>query len=712
MTGAPQPENPLNPQKLDVDSQSTASSTMKIHIDEWAGTFQGQQRERLEVLIDPVLKELDATLLKALEHLKPVSGALGAAKPFDEELKTSLKGSETQIERAQSLVADLVKKTDGSPYAFIGLQLVDIIELHISPARIEVKATSTDPAEKRMGHTQQAEFHLTRAREMLAELNRQYESAKRDAKLAENMQRIKKMYQVFLEETFTALGSNKPSLNPKDRKMAELELDEEFMKQYTEIQKQWQEVLKQLAKALAEDPRLLERYMNASRKNVDTLRDQLTILNSRQQELMLPVDQLLKNPGAKPAADKKEDPKEPTATTFLETSQRRDLADIAQSLTSVQEDFKTWMPKTAKTDDPKIVAATEQSTKVAALANVTADLGLKSEDKAQAEKKAVELATELKTLEDRLSAVVEGAADQTQLIEHANRRLAVVRKSQENLAAWAEKNKHLEAAELHRVVEIDQHRLADDTLVLSDKLENLEAQLAGVPGDILDIADEIKQTMRFDVLVDQMNAELKLRDSDLPAAKEHQQKAIEGLARAESQFDKLIDRVIEEQDKVPPQVPDLDNFQLQSLEDLLAILEAEQTLAETLGIPNRPTNLQQLQAWMMRNSNGQGFANSFRSGAQNRAQMTERARQEALRKLRKANETRDAKPVNAKAKRWNTLSSRLDDVLRQGRGNTPPKQYRRAIEQYFEMISGAEGAASAPDPAKAPAAAPNTEAKQ
>ena len=37
---------------------------------------------------------------------------------------------------------------------------------------------------------------------------------------------------------------------------------------------------------------------------------------------------------------------------------------------------------------------------------------------------------------------------------------------------------------------------------------------------------------------------------------------------------------------------------------------------------------------------------------------------------------------------WNTLGSRLEDQVRQGRGNLPPEQYRDAIEQYFETLSG------------------------
>ena len=119
-----------------------------------------------------------------------------------------MRAADTQIARGQSLVADLVQKSDGTPYAFIGLQLVDITELHISPARLDVKAAKPESPDRK-DRVQQAEVHLTRAREMLADLTRKYESVKRDLRLAEDMQRIKTMYQVFIEDSMAFLAANR-----------------------------------------------------------------------------------------------------------------------------------------------------------------------------------------------------------------------------------------------------------------------------------------------------------------------------------------------------------------------------------------------------------------------------------------------------------------------------------------------------------------------
>ncbi len=710
MSGASQPENPMSRRKLDVESQSSASSTMRIHIDNWAGSFESQQREKLEVQIDPVLKELDAVLAKSLEFLKPAVQFAAEGKALDDEHITSVRGAETQIERGESLVGELVKKTDGTPYAFIGLQLVDITGTHVSPAHVEVHAITVDPAEKQMGHLQQGEFHILRARERLAELTKTYENVKRNARLVEELQRIKNMYQVFVEDSLSMLNSPKPGINSRDRKIAELELDKEFLDKYTELQKRWQEILAELAKALAKDPRLLERYMNMSRSSADTLRDQLTILHERQKDLLVPTDQLVNPPKemteAKPQelkTDPKADPKKDdkpaaakrlTAVELIRATLVREMAGIAQSAAEVQENLTTWLPRNMDVDDPRVAPTREQAVKVAGLAGKTA-AAVAKQDQAAVAKLTESLSTELKAFEESLAGLAKG--DDPQLVTNINRRLARVRDIQQKLSAWSEKQDHVNNAELNRVLELDQHRLAEDTLAFVDKLSNLEAQLAGLPPDVATLGDQLRDVIRYDVLVDQMSSELRLRDADLKESRDLQQRAIEGFAKAEASFDKLIDRIIEEQDKEPPQVPDLDNFQLPTLEDLLARLEAEQDLAELLGIPNRPTNLQQMQDWLMRSGSGGGMGSGAAAAGGLRAQMMERARQDAMRSIRKAGEVGNDQPNATPARRWNTIASQLDDMLRQGRGNTPPKQYRQAIERYFELISGAEESAkSAP----------------
>jgi tetratricopeptide (TPR) repeat protein len=511
------------------------------------------------------------------------------------------------------------------------------------------------------------------------------------------------------------LSANRPELNPKNRKMAELELDEEFLKQYRELQKEWEKTLAELAKALSKDPRLLARYMNLSRRNVDSLRDQLTLLNLRQQELLVPVEQLSgdakttaplagqSSPGADASVGEEPLKPRPLAKTStaagwetVRATLARDLVEIASGTAAVQEDLGTWLPLQMKPDDPRFAPLREQAARLSSTAALaaTAARSPKAAGAATAAKKVDELSQQLKTFETALAGLAN--SDNPQLVVHVNRRLARVRKLQQLSAAWTQKNGHVAERRFHRALEIDQHRLSEDTLELTAKMETAAAQLAGLPDEVGALADEVKEALRYDVLVDQMSAELRLRDNDLTAAKTHQKKAIEGFTRAEERFNKLIDRIIEEQDKVPPQVPDLDNMQLPTLEELLGRLESEADLAELLGVPNRTTNLQGLRDWLMRNGSDPGAGNGMAAGAGMQARLAEQARRDALRAVRNA-EKRDGAPRPiANTARWNTLGSRLEDVVRQGRGNTPPRQYRRAIERYFELISAGK---NAPEPA-------------
>src|SRR6185436_5392367 len=62
--GSPAPPNDMSKRVLDV-GQSSACQPMRIRVDEWAGSFEGQLREKLEIAIDPVLRQLDALLSHA-----------------------------------------------------------------------------------------------------------------------------------------------------------------------------------------------------------------------------------------------------------------------------------------------------------------------------------------------------------------------------------------------------------------------------------------------------------------------------------------------------------------------------------------------------------------------------------------------------------------------------------------------------------------------
>jgi hypothetical protein len=135
------------------------------------------------------------------------------------------------------------------------------------------------------------------------------------------------------------------------------------------------------------------------------------------------------------------------------------------------------------------------------------------------------------------------------------------------------------------------------------------------------------------------------------------------------------------------------------LEDILSLLQDEMKANEGLGIPCRPINVQLMTDWMrpgQGQGQGQGMAQAkaaqgqAQEGKAKAQQLEKEARQSAQKALAEAKQQlAAAQPAEAKARAeaWNKLASRLQKDLLQGRDNTPPEQYRQAIENYFKIIS-------------------------
>ena len=117
---------------------------------------------------------------------------------------------------------------------------------------------------------------------------------------------------------------------------------------------------------------------------------------------------------------------------------------------------------------------------------------------------------------------------------------------------------------------------------------------------------------------------------------------------------------------------------------------------EALGIPPRPNNINGEQDWLSPNSGGGGggLGGAAMGQAQQAMQNLNRLQQDVRRANRRIKQT-DGQNATRKNRRdrirWNTLASELEEKLRQGRGHTPPEQYRRAIERYFETITKEQG---------------------
>ena len=92
------------------------------------------------------------------------------------------------------------------------------------------------------------------------------------------------MYRIYLEDSLALLRPDGEG-SRYNRKMVEFDLDEEYLKRLEEVNQMRNDMRKELARILADDPRLLRRFLDAERNRSKVLRNELDRLMERQGEL-------------------------------------------------------------------------------------------------------------------------------------------------------------------------------------------------------------------------------------------------------------------------------------------------------------------------------------------------------------------------------------------------------------------------------------------
>lgn len=695
ITGKPRPEFHMAKRELDTPAgQCTTGSKRRIKIDEWAGSFASKGLEKLELQIDPVLNELKAALTKARDIMQPLAKQQKTANQWKPDDSLVVRKGDELLDQSEGFVKDLNAKSDGTPYAFIGLQLRDIAQLHISPAREHLQDVTVLDRHSSADDLSASVVHIGRAIELLEKLTRQYEAAKLNQKLADTMLQIKKMHQIFLEGTFAMLKSQKPNLNPKERAFMELDLSDEFLEKLQALLQKKLEIQAELAKVLSKDPRLLQRFMARSRLEADTLRDQLTLVAQRHQALAADV---------KAGLPKKGDENQKLVLKNQHVKQADAAAAITEGVSKMFDNFVVWTPLDRDVDKGDLGKFKAKGVKLVAAAEAFSREAADEESK-----KSLDSSDALyegivdweKTLPDLLGDDLDG-----KMQVHVANRMEEAQKLITDVSGWGLKQQSLESGDHHIAAEIEQHRITVDTMVLARKLTSVRAQCQGISVDLANVADEFLKTMEQDLVPELEESQLRLDENELKQAVKHQQKAIDHFAKAEELLDEVMDGIIKHLDSQPfNEKPDFpDGVEPESLEQLLAMLEEEARAAEALGIPCcRPSNLIVEKDWFQpgsmpgAGSGGGGGNRTFRAGSQMQqskmaSQKADRLRkqlEDALKKMAARGDGNSNVAPEKSERRWNTLGSKLEDHLRQGRGNLPPEQYRKAIERYFESLAG------------------------
>ena len=709
------PPNPMSQRALDVPSgQSSSAQPMRIVVDQWARSFDGQMREKQEMAIEPTLKLLEHLLHSAHDLTESNLVAAQSKDGLGPRQTWALDESKDQLLQANRAVQDLKKNSAGTPYAFIGLQISDIDDTHVAPAREHLGEVTLESAKARedKDNLSQASFHLDQALKMLADLTKNYESVKRDNQLADALQQLKKMHQIFLEDTQAMLGSRKPPINSVPRQVAEV--DDDYVAKLNALLEEQKKIMADLAKILADDPRMLRRFLALQELDGATLRDQLTLLAQRQQSL---TKQTAEWTVADPAS------RSALAGHDL-AAQSGEQAEVAAAAAKMHENMITWLPDGVEQDKEPVATALSlaaEGARLAALAatqaasgttaNIPAAPDAATNSPAPSGAITNSLATarqaldQFRLLHDYLPDMA-GDADTRNLGVFAANRLNEDSDMVTRESGWIKKIEALRGGDFSQSAEVDQHRLALDTATLDDKLNAAVPALAALSPEIQAKSDQLLHTVGKQVLPEETRAVDALARNSLKDAVSRQEGANTAFADAETQFDELLRLIVAKLDTAP--APN-DPGRNPTLDEILAMLKDEKKAAESLGIPNRPINVEIMRDWLSPGSSSQqasGSQGQRQSRAQARAteqqareasRRADRASDQAIRNARMraeamttnsvasgaGNEAGPKSPSNA----WNTLASKLGDELRQGRDTIPPEQYRQAIEQYFNSIS-------------------------
>jgi hypothetical protein len=732
-SGGDQPPNPLTQRSLDVaQPQAASSNRMKLQVDEWAGSYEGQQRHKLEIAIAPELAALDEALARAQQTSRGVLDELEGGE-WRGKHDRDMTNAERSTVDAQQVIRSLGQKTHNTPYAFIGLQLTDIGTAHVNPARNSFWTALQSEGDARVNSVRDGWQHVTRARQLIADLNGQFARAQREFELAEKLQQVKKMYQVFIEDSFQLLNGQAGDPNRYPREMAELNMDEEYLKRLREVLEMRRDMMAELARILAEDPRLLQRYMDLFKNRAENLREALADLVAEQQDLNREVK-------AWTLVDEAERPR---IAAILLQRHLHDAADLAMKAGALQDRYQAWLPLARQDKDADLQSATKlvqatataanelgakaagfisemQRVKVKAAAAPAADTAAAGDAAAaappewDANKAFADMRASADNFSRRLTELdvmlrqMSSREDDPEIAVFAANRLVEARRLVADTTAWIRQSDEHKANQYSRAAEVAQYRLAEESDRLAGKLGDIEQTLSGLlgrrdnklPEPIAEKAREFIAALDKQAAPNQLAAVYALRGNQMPRATERQQAAYNGLATAEKAFDDMMKLAVIEMDKLPVQDPISQLLNDPTLDELLAALEQELPLAELLGINPRPTNLQIIGDWLRPGGGGgggggggQGMAgNQLRMRGQRARNRLDRSYRDAVaRALKESNERKAiAMPLPAVVVNWNKLVSELGDDLQQGRDKAPPEQYRRAIVQYFNDINKAE----------------------
>ena len=551
--------------------------------DELAGAENMEIRDRV-VAIDRMLIQVKAGLQQLVDREIPDAARSTQFADLDEELG-----------HVETYIAELREETNDEQFAFVGLQMVDIGRTHITPARDRVFAAIRDTAGDD-SHASHALQHIVRARELLAALLKQYDSVVRERELASDLDQTITMYEVYVEKMQQLMREARENRNPLERKMGIIEVDQDYLDRYAEVLTLRREMLAEFAHMLADDPRLLAKYMDLIKRRRTSLRDQLTELAERQYDASTEVSGwLLAND------DQRRD------LWMLVTEMRLHAATtLARDAAELAERIDKQMPLVL---DPEVGAPPHVLEHARNIASLARDIAFDAEEVIQgagvpgADSNLLANSERLVWTFSELGAALDQLdfefRQEEEVTEYVSARVLESRTVADQANAWLRLARDIEEQRYSGLAEVDQEQIAVSTELLRVEMLDMEDDLegefqqqleTGVPGEIIDMIRELHRIMER-ITFHQQAATFALSREQLTSAELQQAAALDRFDQAEELFDRIRRAVVDALDESDPPDPNIADLEDPTLDEFLARLEREPNVEALLGIPNRPRNL-------------------------------------------------------------------------------------------------------------------------
>ncbi|MCA9137892.1 MAG: hypothetical protein KDB00_14070 [Planctomycetales bacterium] len=640
------------------------------------------------VKIDEMLAEIETGLQKLVDH-----------KIADSDRGEQFRRLDQGLGNVETFVADLREQTKENQFAFVGLQMVDITRTHVTPARDRVFASSHRPGasdvDAKMGLQ-----HIVRARELLAALLKRYDRVEQEKKLEKEMKEAFTIYEVYVEKRRMLMREARQNLNPMQRKMGIIEVDQEYLDRLAEVLKLRREMMEEFAQMLGDDPRLLSRYMELVKRQQRSLRDQLTEISQRQFDLTEESMSWLQ-------IDESQRSEYWTIITELRLITAGELAKDAAELAERVEKQMPLDIEAVSGTPADVIAQAKAIAQAARTISFDAENlmtpNTSDTDPGSAGENAPSLITQCERLFsflDRLQFENEGNEG---IALYVDSRIQETRAVADQANVWAALRDSIAGDSYAGLLETEQHRLSIATQVLRVEMLEMETDLAAqfqrlvdsdLPGEIKDMIRQLHGLMES-ATFNQIAASYRAEREQLESASKQQQLATQRLTQAEELFDKIRRAVVDRLDENDPDDPNIADLQDPTLDEFLARLEREPSIATQLGIPNRRTNLRiraDAMLWQQSQLGGLGASQSAAAARAERAKkMRRETEQESPPKGKKitdkeqmSDEQRQQREQEDKAQEM--LAKTLAEIEKQRADENVPDDVRKRLDQMAENL--------------------------